>query len=817
MVDLRTGNQDMDDPAQGKAWEVDRAVRAELLAELLTGARKPKKGSLRAVRVSGARITGPLNLDSAALCCPLFLQDCYVEERISMVRTEAPAVNLLRCHVPEIDARGLQTSGDVAFSHVFCLSVLLLGARIRGQLHLGGATLRNPQGTALAADELIVEQSMLCRDGFSVKGEMSLNAARIGGHLDLRGAMLRNVRAHALEAVHLSVGLDMSCEGLSATGQVLLNYARIGGNLDFTGADLSNRNGQVLSAIQITVGQSIGCSRGFSATGQVVLLGARIGGQLDLCGAKLTNPEGNVLEASMLKAEQGIVFADGFSAEGEIVVSGARVGGQFRIDEAHLANPGGCALIGDRLSVEGSMLFGPGFSAEGEVKLLGAEVGGGLELHGVRLSNPGGRAFHADGLHVKGDVLFGEGDGFSAEGEVRLPHAHIGGWLCLREARLSNPKGWALYADVLTVEQNVLFGEGFSAEGEVRLGGAHIGAQLGFIGARLDNRGGHALVAERLTVGKDLFFRDGSCATGEIRMAGVHIGGQLDFSGARLDNAGSRALWAAGAVVDDRMACCDGFTSLGEVSLCAVRIGGQLDLSGACLENPEGNALDLAGASMDELVFLPRERPKGVVDLTNARASTFQDDSVSWPDVLLLQGFIYEKLANTTTSARTRLDWLDQHQSSYLPEIYDQLGAAYRNAGLVEAARQAAIAKERRHSRELRLHKRMWSWVNYLSVGYGHRKWRAALWIIGLLAVGSNLFALAYPAHMHRTGNGDGPAFSPVVYTLDVLLPFLGLGQANTWTPQGWALVAFWLLKGVGWPLAAAVVAGLTSALARGY
>lgn len=55
----------------------------------------------------------------------------------------------------------------------------LIGARITGQLIFNGATLTNPDGTALAADRLTVNGDMLCRDGFTATGEVRLPGAHI--------------------------------------------------------------------------------------------------------------------------------------------------------------------------------------------------------------------------------------------------------------------------------------------------------------------------------------------------------------------------------------------------------------------------------------------------------------------------------------------------------------------------------------------------------------------------------------------------------------------------------------------------------------
>src|SRR5688500_5020769 len=68
LVDLRTGVPGQDDPARGASWAAARTVPAEVLVELLVGARTPLKGGrLQAVRLRGARITGQLNLEAATL------------------------------------------------------------------------------------------------------------------------------------------------------------------------------------------------------------------------------------------------------------------------------------------------------------------------------------------------------------------------------------------------------------------------------------------------------------------------------------------------------------------------------------------------------------------------------------------------------------------------------------------------------------------------------------------------------------------------------------------------------------------------------
>jgi hypothetical protein len=550
-------------------------VRAELLAELLTGRRRPDGSQARAVRLRGARVSGTLDLDAARLECPLLLDRCFLEHPVSLRDARAQAIRLPGCHVPGI-----------------------------------------------AADQLRTEGSVELNDGFTATAMISLTGARIGGRLDLSSAVVTGAGGPAgagglaVDADGLSVEQNMPCAGLTATGEVRL--------------------------------------------------------------------------------------------------SGTRIGGRLELDGARLDNPGGCALGADGLSVGLSMFCRQGFTALGEIRLRTAQVAGQLNLIGARLANPGDRAVSALGL---------------------------------------------------TVGQDMFCGGQFSAEGEIRMTGARIGGSLDFGGARLDNPGGYALSARGITVAQDLDFLEG-------------------------------------------------FTAHGEVRLLDARIGGRLDFEGALLANPGGVAADLTHTVSTSMVLLPRTPPDGAVDLTNAQTGSFRDDPASWPALIKLRGFAYDKLENDTTSLDDRLAWLKRGREGYAPGPYDQLAGAYRRVGRAGAARRVAIAKERDRRTELSWPGKIWNWLLYVTVGYGYRNWLAGAWLGALLILGSVVFAGSYPAHMHRTVPVV-PAFQPVIYALDVLVPVVNFGQQQAWVAQGPALAVSWILTAAGWILTTAIAAGLANALKR--
>jgi hypothetical protein len=514
------------------------------------------------------------------------------------------------------------------------------------------------------------------------------------------------------------------------------------------------------------------------------------------------------LTANQLHTTSNLELNNGFTAKGKVSLIGAHIGGQLDLSRASLGNPGGIALAADGLTVDQSMLCREGFTAQGETRLPDAHISGQLDLADASLANPGGIALVADGLTVGRSLLCRTG--FTAQGEVNLIGARIGGQLGIRGARLANPGGFALNASSLNVTQDC-FADDITVQGCAVLHGARFEGALSLTGAHLANPGGDALSAIGLTVEHSMLCGMGFTSEGTINISGAHVDGGLSFNGARLASPvpGREALQAHGLAVSANMDCRD-MAAVGCVSLPGATIGGQLSFTNAFLANPAGPALDLGGATISELFLRPVQQPQGPVSLADATVGIFHDDRATWPSALALNGFTYRTFGNDQISPQERLAWIKLHPGGYTPQIYDQLAGCYRNAGLEGAARRVAIAKQRQRRSAFS----PFNWLWYLTVGYGYRTWLASLWLIGLTVLGALVFAHAYPRQFTQA-TGHHETFSPPGYTLDVLLPFAGLGQKSSWAPLGSAMYWSWALTGAGWVLATAVIAGLTSVLKR--
>jgi hypothetical protein len=426
-------------------------------------------------------------------------------------------------------------------------------------------------------------------------------------------------------------------------------------------------------------------------------------------------------------------------------------------------------------------------------------------VHLMRCRLPG---LIASGTRVDGHLWL---EGSRVSGGLLLDGAHIAGILNMSGVHLLNPGGDALLADRLTVDANVYCDQGFTANGEVRLPGARVGGQLIFRQARLHNPSGSALYASRLDVAANVFCDGGFSAQGAIRLRGARVGGYLSLVGAELSNPDGIALNADDLAVETDVYCSDGFSAAGAVSFAGARVTGQLSFRGARLNHGSGTALSLQRLQAEELLLRPAERVAGVVDLSYAKISLLRDDRETWPERLQLDGLQYDSL-EPPLAARDRLGWLRRDTDGYQPQPYERLAQTYRSLGLDADGRSVLLAKASDRRKTQGIPRKIIGWLQDGLVGYGYRPFRAASWLLGLLAFGTIVFSLHKPAILNED---DHPHFNAFFYTLDLLLPVGDLGQERVFAPEG---VYQWianLLVFSGFVLGLTVAAGATRSLSR--
>ncbi|WP_461017718.1 oxidoreductase [Streptomyces daliensis] len=364
--------------------------------------------------------------------------------------------------------------------------------------------------------------------------------------------------------------------------------------------------------------------------------------------------------------------------------------------------------------------------------------------------------------------------------------------------------------------------------GTVTLTGAHITGSLLLQGARLSGAGagtrtgtgtgtgtvGLALDGSRLEVGSGIVGRDGFRAEGEVRLPGARAHGGLLLDGARLHHPGGEALFAEG-LQSARVDCGQGFHADGAVVLTGAAIEGTVSFEGGTVQNPAGDAIACSRVQASE-AHLETAHTEGTVDLRHARLDVLRTahGAPEVPDVspLRLDGLVYRAWEPMAPVAH-RLATLRRDPDGYRPQPYQQLAAVCRSVGHDDEARRVLLARQRCRRGTLRPAGRAWGLLLDATVGHGYRPWLAGLWLTALTLLGTAAFGAAGPRPVKP---GEGAPFSPLVYTLDLLIPFGGLGQRNSWYweagPVQWLAYA---LVAAGWLLTTAVVAGVTRVLNR--
>jgi hypothetical protein len=511
------------------------------------------------------------------------------------------------------------------------------------------------------------------------------------------------------------------------------------------------------------------------------------------------------LTATGLQVEGG-VDCSRIEAAGEVSFAGATIAGTLDITAGRVAVPGGRALTLSYATIGGKAECRE-LNVTGQVRAVRCHVAGEWSMSAARLDNAAGPALFAGGLRVGGGAFFR--DGFRARGGVRLIGARLEANLSIEGATFENPGGVAL--DLQRAATGLVEGDGLTCTGQLLITGAQVGADLHLVRARLESGPGTvALDAERARIDGSLVLREAT-ATGELNLRSIRVAERLLLMRATLSNPGETACRLTHAQVAGD-ALCGGVTVRGGLRLAGTVVGGTLALRGATLTSPAGVALDAEGLQARELIVALATVPDGEVNLGGAVLGVLRDDPATWPRRLHLDGLTYQVL-DPLLPAGQRLRWLAREPGGYQPQPYEQLSAYYNALGQPAQGRDVLYARERLQRHGKGPAGTTWSILQDVMVGYGYRPRRALAWIGLLLVIGSVTFSVRPPAPLQA---GAAPHFNGIVYSLDLMLPVVNLGQKYAFNPSGPEQWLSYFLIAAGWTLATTVAAGVARVLRRG-
>ncbi|MCQ4211729.1 oxidoreductase [Streptomyces longispororuber] len=282
------------------------SVRAECVMALLLGAGpETGPGDRPALRLSGASITGTLDLQFADVTAPVVLTDCHFTDVPLLRGAQFRELTLTDCVLPGLSADTAQVHGRLVLSRCRLSGPLVLTrAELRSDLDLTHTVIAAPGGEAVSAVRLAVGGDLLGTH-LTVNGGMRLSGASISGEFDLEGAHLSNPGSTALDAYHVQIAEDFTFHpGFSAEGRIIISGADVAAAVGFCGAELHNPGDIALEAVDVTVNRNFDLGVGLTVNGAVKLDGSRVGTRLSFHDATVTHPAGTALSLRLVQARE---------------------------------------------------------------------------------------------------------------------------------------------------------------------------------------------------------------------------------------------------------------------------------------------------------------------------------------------------------------------------------------------------------------------------------------------------------------------------------------------------------------------------------
>lgn len=487
----------------------------------------------------------------------------------------------------------------------------------------------------------------------------------------------------------------------------------------------------------------------------------------------------------------------------------------------------------DRVNVRG--LFSLHSSVlNGTVVLNSGKIGGDLFFENARFQSSSGVALQGIGLNIGGDIDF---KGVVVSGQVNISTAIISGALNAESANFINSKEFSINACRSKIGNGILF-EKAKISGELIFMGVVVEGDVDFSTTELDVESGDALSMDRAFIGGNLWLCNGFSSSAPVRFPGSRIEKNVYFTESKFVGNEAYALNMENVSVGGDVRFDKNFHSSGTVSLAGLVVKGDLILYKARFES-SGHTLRADGVivvhkfSIREMVL-----PLSNASFAHSNFGRISDDKISWGDGIVLDGLVYKSFVGSAAiDAKTRLAWLEKQPPShsgalkygdFRPQPWRQLRRVLIESGHFEDACQIGIAYESRIRRaglvgqvppfrngiSGRLNKSAAvsaHWIFGILIGYGYRPARLIAWIVGVwLTCGalywyaalngvmapSNPLVFQNEDYRQCAKDEDGgwylctmlpeeyTGFSPLSYSLDVLLPFVNLQQEDDWAPK---------------------------------
>jgi len=264
-----TSPSDQDDPVAD--------IRASVLEGLADGIFGGPPLGRRGLHLTGARITGSLNLSDAVFQGPLVLRSCQFTDRPVLDRVRAPLLDLRNSQFPfGLSADDLRIDGHFVLDTVMATATIsLMGARIGGLLSMDRAHLNAGRyDEAFNGRGLKVDASVYMRR-LSALGSITFDSATVGERFLMVDSVIEAERK-AFNGACLNVTGDCFFIGIIATGAVFLLDVQVGGAFDVRNSRFFMPGAVALNLEKAVLDRAVFRSLSKSCDGRLNLADARI-------------------------------------------------------------------------------------------------------------------------------------------------------------------------------------------------------------------------------------------------------------------------------------------------------------------------------------------------------------------------------------------------------------------------------------------------------------------------------------------------------------------------------------------------------------
>ncbi|MCI5160791.1 MAG: hypothetical protein D3917_01950 [Candidatus Electrothrix sp. AX5] len=718
-----------------------------------------------------------------------------------------------------LDADSIRVEGKVKFDNFKSVGgILFESAKVGGNFECQCGSFDIPSNVALSLDSSCINGHVALAH-CEVNGRITISCATIGTHVTLSNLTVKKCSENALFADTIRVKGNFSLNNSRLDGLLSLKDARIGGILNCYQTVLSNKEKVSLQADRIQ-SKGIYLRNGFATDGGIEVVEAVIDGSLICTGGEFVN-----INAEDISVQGSVYLNTGskglFQSHGNVLLTNSDIHGSLICTGGKFVN-----LLAKNISVGSDICLDYDFTSK-NVYLHNSNVSGSFRCTGGQIAN-----LWAPNISVKGDVSLNSG--FKSQEFVDLGSSYINGSL-----RCGKGEFVDLFISDTSIDGSVYLGGSYR---QVQLINSKIHGSLSCVGGKFDNPGNSTIVAEHITA-KNIFL---DC----------YINGGIDFYGSEVKEnfRNLKTIWRGSSWL----------------SLCHVSATTLLEDKESWPS--EGN-LSLLGFTY-EFIESRSGIESSILSAKNAR---------KWLALVPKKPFHpqpYEQLANVLM--KSGLEKESQEIQIEKNELLDRKERR-KLIEMLEAEKECdacELSSEIFHTGcEIIRHPKpqifkacseFWDCIFYLlkrllfrgAIGYGYRVKRLLPIFVYLLLSSSIFFHWGYSENQeqnimtsaqkslrsskyvyspdlpgkpewsknHTEENDpslaqiisdDYPHFQPIVYSLDVIIPLVDLGQEEYWMPnhnKPWGECASYFvvfLKLSGWILSTLLVSASTGLIRR--